>query len=58
MQELLSNIRELADTLARCQAFGSTELKRIGQPIEEITIPQEVFEPWREFEPVNGLTYL
>ncbi len=47
MQELLSNIRELADTLAR-----------IGQPIEEITIPQEVFEPWREFEPVNGLTYL
>lgn len=47
MQELFSNMQELADTLAR-----------LGQPIEEIALQPEAFEPWLEFEPVNGLTYL
>ena len=47
MQELISNIREIAGTLIR-----------IGQPIEETASEPEIFEPWREFEPVNGLTYL
>lgn len=59
MQELLILIRELADTLARCQAFRLEELKRISQPIDSVGNTDAIpFEPWLEFEPVNGLTYL
>lgn len=48
MQELLTLIRELADTLAR-----------ISQPIDSVGNTDAIpFEPWLEFEPVNGLTYL
>lgn len=48
MQELLILIRELADTLAR-----------ISQPLDIIERADDpAFEPWLEFEPVNGLTYL
>ena len=48
MQELLTLIQELADTLAR-----------IGQPTaENIETIADTWQPWLEFEPVNGLTYL
>ena len=59
MQELLILIRELADTLARCQAFRLEELKRISHPSDIIERADDpLFQPWLEFEPVNGLTYL
>lgn len=59
MLEIMENIRELADTLARCQAFRLEELKRISQPIDNVhTTDATPFQPWLEFEPVNGLTYL
>ena len=48
MLEIMENIRELADTLAR-----------IGQPTaENIETIADTWQPWLEFEPVNGLTYL
>lgn len=48
MLEIMENIRELADTLAR-----------ISQPIDNVhTTDATPFQPWLEFEPVNGLTYL
>lgn len=48
MQEIIRNIQDLADMLAR-----------IGQPQEDVvTTDATPFQPWLEFEPVNGLTYL
>ena len=48
MQDLLTLIRELA-----------TVLDRMGLPsLDNIETDATPFEPWLEFEPVNGLTYL
>ena len=48
MQEIIRNIQELADMLTR-----------IGQPLNDATETETApFQPWLEFEPVNGLTYL
>lgn len=48
MLEIMENIRELA-----------TVLDRMGLPsVDNIEADATPFEPWLEFEPVNGLTYL
>lgn len=48
MQDLLTLIREMA-----------TVLDRMGLPTaENIETVADAWQPWLEFEPVNGLTYL
>ena len=48
MQDLLILIQELA-----------TVLDRMGLPsVDNIEIVTDAWQPWLEFEPVNGLTYL